>query len=148
MSQTTLSPVSRRLSGKPAEYALTGLRVVSGFLFACHGAQGFGGVDGVDGQGTGVPFGSWPGWWASVLELVAGVLVCLGLATRPAALLCSGAMAYAYFTVHQPTGLLPLQNLGEPAALYAWIFLLLAFAGPGRAALGSLLSSGTSRWSR
>ncbi|TNC24860.1 DoxX family protein [Amycolatopsis alkalitolerans] len=145
---TTTAPATRKPAVKPAEYVLTALRVVSGFLFACHGAQGFGAFGGIDGQGTGVQFGMWPGWWASVIELVAGALVCTGLGTRAAAVLCSGTMAYAYFTVHQPMGLLPLQNMGEPAALYAWIFLLIAVAGPGRRALGGLLGSGTSRWSR
>lgn len=150
MTQTTISPAARKTTTatKPAEYALTALRLVSGFLFACHGAQGFGAFGGIDGHGAGVPFGMWPGWWASVIELVAGALVCLGLGTRVAAVLCSGVMAYAYFTVHQPLGLLPLQNMGEPAALYAWIFLLIAVAGPGRLALGRLVSSGTSRSSR
>lgn len=153
MTQTVLSPATRGSAtatkpAKPAEYALGALRIVSGFLFACHGAQGFGAFGGVDGHGTGVPFGMWPGWWASVIELVAGALVCLGLGTRVAAVLCSGVMAYAYFTVHQPLGLLPLQNLGEPAALYAWIFLLVAAAGPGRLAFGRLLRPGPARSSR
>ncbi|GAB7028708.1 hypothetical protein JCM4914_01690 [Streptomyces platensis subsp. malvinus] len=63
----------------------------------------------------------------------------LGLFTRSAALICSGSMAYAYFAVHQPTGLLPIENNGEPSALYAWIFLLLAAFGPGPWALERLL---------
>lgn len=53
------APVTRQSTVKPAEYALTALRLVSGFLFACHGAQGLGAVGGVDGQGTAVPFGMW-----------------------------------------------------------------------------------------
>jgi putative oxidoreductase len=48
-------------------------------------------------------------------------------------------MAFAYFAVHQPRGLLPLQNDGEPAALYCWIFLLIAILGPGPFALDTLL---------
>ncbi|GAB2998636.1 DoxX family protein [Amycolatopsis acidiphila] len=153
MTTTSTTPVTRKpattsKSAKRTEYALSALRLVSGFLFACHGAQGLGALGGVDSHGTAVPFGLWPAWWATIIELVAGVLVCLGIGTRPAAVLCSGVMAYAYFTVHQPLGLLPLQNMGEPAALYAWIFLLIAVAGPGRLALGRLLSSGTSRSSR
>ncbi|WP_236792830.1 DoxX family protein [Amycolatopsis sp. GM8] len=146
MTQTTIAPVTRKVTaGKPVEYALTALRLVSGFLFACHGAQGLGAFGGVDGQGTAVPFGMWPGWWASVIELVAGALICVGLGTRAAALVSSGVMAYAYFSVHQPVGLLPLQNMGEPAALYAWIFLLIAAAGPGRLALSHLVNRKTSR---
>jgi putative oxidoreductase len=74
-----------------------------------------------------------------VIELVGGGLILLGLSTRAAALLCSGAMAFAYFTVHQPQGPLPLQNHGELAALYCWIFLLIAILGPGRFALDTVL---------
>ncbi|WP_116044369.1 DoxX family protein [Amycolatopsis palatopharyngis] len=120
---------------------IAAVRVVVAFLFICHGAQGLGAFGGIDGQGAGVAFGSWPGWWATAIELVAGGLVLLGLFSRPAALLCSGAMAYAYFVVHQPMGLLPLQNLGEQAALFSWIFLLIAVLGPGSFALDSLRRS-------
>jgi putative oxidoreductase len=109
------------------------LRIVAGFLFACHGAQAvFGVLGGIPGFPGGVaPTGNWPIWWAGVLELGAGGLVMLGLFTRPAALLCSGAMAYAYFTVHAPAGLWPLENFGEMAALNAFVFLLIAVLGPG-----------------
>ncbi|UQS25448.1 DoxX family membrane protein [Amycolatopsis thermalba] len=115
------------------------VRIVVGLLFALHGLQGFGAFGGIDGQGGGVAFGAWPGWWAGVIELAGGVLVLLGLGTRAAALLCSGAMAYAYFTVHQPLALLPLQNAGEIAVLYSWVFLLIAVTGPGRFALSGVL---------
>ncbi|MET8849337.1 DoxX family protein [Amycolatopsis sp. NPDC004625] len=113
-------------------------RIVISFLFGCHGLQGFGFFGGIDGQGGGVPFGSFPGWWGSVFELVGALLLLAGLASRPAAILLSGVMAYAYFTVHAPMGLLPLQNMGEPAAVYAWVFLLFAAIGPGRFALDNL----------
>ncbi|WP_158889367.1 DoxX family protein [Amycolatopsis anabasis] len=120
--------------------ALAAVRIVVSFLFACHGAQGlFGAFGGVDGQGTAVPFGIWPGWWASAIEFAGGVLILLGLGTRPLAVLSSGAMAYAYFVVHQPMGLLPLQNMGEQAALFCWIFLLIAVLGPGSFAVDNLL---------
>jgi putative oxidoreductase len=114
-------------------------RIVISFLFGFHGLQGFGFFGGIDGQGGGVPFGSFPGWWGSVFELVGAVLLLIGLASRPAALLLSGVMAYAYFTVHAPVGLLPLQNMGEPAAVYSWIFLLFAAIGPGRYAVDTLI---------
>ncbi|MFD4195435.1 MULTISPECIES: DoxX family protein [Amycolatopsis] len=128
VSQTHLTPV-----------VLGVVRIVVGLLFAFHGLQGFGAFGGIDGQGGAAPLGAWPAWWASVIELAGGVLVLLGLGTRGAALICSGAMAYAYFSVHQPLALLPLQNMGETAALYAWVFLLIAVAGPGRFALSGLL---------
>ncbi|MET7378410.1 DoxX family protein [Streptomyces sp. NPDC005526] len=117
------------------------VRMVVGFLFACHGAASlFGVLGGAFGtHGGTVQFGVWPDWWAAAIQLVGGTLVALGLFTRAAALICSGSMAYAYFAVHQQAGLLPLQNNGEPAALYAWMFLLLAAFGPGPWALARLL---------
>ena len=125
------------------EAALSVVRIVVAFLFMCHGTMGqFGWFGGIDGQGSAVPVGSWPGWYGSLIELVAGGLVLLGLFTRPAAILCSGAMAYAYFVVHQPEGLLPLQNMGEQAALYSWIFLLFGILGPGSFAVDSLIRRG------
>ena len=112
--------------------SLSVTRIVVAFLFACHGAQTLFGT-------RTVAAGSWPGWWAAAIELVGGILVLLGLFTRPAAVLCSGAMAYAYFVVHQPNALLPLQNKGELAALYSWVFLLIAILGPGSIALDAVL---------
>ncbi|HEY3710799.1 MAG TPA: DoxX family protein [Amycolatopsis sp.] len=123
-----------RDQGRPG--VLAAFRVVVSFLFLCHGLQGFGLLGGIDGAGMAMPFGQWPGWWAGLIEVVGAVFVLAGFATRPAAVLLSGTMAYAYFTVHAPTGLLPLHNMGEPAALYSWIFLLIAVFGPGSFALG------------
>ncbi|HWU08599.1 MAG TPA: DoxX family protein [Streptomyces sp.] len=122
-------------------YALGLFRIVIGFLFACHGAASlFGVLGGANGGGT-VPVGTWPGWYAAVIQLVGGTLVALGLGTRFAALIASGSMAYAYFKVHQPEALFPLQNGGEPSALFCWAFLLLVFTGPGAVALDRLFSS-------
>ncbi|QWF82627.1 DoxX family protein [Amycolatopsis sp. CA-230715] len=114
-------------------------RIIVAALFFCHGLQGFGAFGGVDGQGGSVPLGSWPGWWGSVLELLVAVLVGVGLFTRTAALLGSGVMAYAYFTVHAPMAFLPLVNMGEQAVLYCWVFLLFALIGPGPFAIDALL---------
>lgn len=121
-------------------YALGLFRVVIGFLFACHGAASLFGVLGGSNGGT-VPAGTWPGWYAAVIQLVGGTLVALGLGTRFAALITSGSMAYAYFKVHQPESLFPLQNGGEASALFCWAFLLLVFTGPGAMALDRLFSS-------
>jgi putative oxidoreductase len=100
--------------------------------------MGFGLFGGTDGAGGAVALGEWPGWWASVIEVVGAVLVFVGFRTRTAALVLSGVMAYAYFTVHAPQGLLPLLNMGEPAALFSWIFLVIAVVGPGAASLDQL----------
>jgi putative oxidoreductase len=133
-------PAAPELEARLAGPVLSLLRIVAGFLFACHGAQTlFGAFGGVPGVPAGFPVGSWPMWWAGAIELVAGSLVMVGLFTRPAALLCSGAMAYAYFTVHLPMGLWPLQNLGEMAAMNAWVFLAIAVLGPGPWSLDAVL---------
>lgn len=110
-------------------YAL--LRIVVGFLFACHGAQKLFGLFGGAPPGMGTLL-----YVAGVIELVGGALVALGLFTRYAAFLCSGQMAVAYFMVHQPSGLLPIENRGELAALYSWIFLHISAQGDGIWSLG------------
>ncbi|WP_410670782.1 DoxX family protein [Amycolatopsis sp. cmx-4-68] len=139
-SQTRTTPAATETKAGPVTgLVVSASRIVISFLFGFHGLQGFGFFGGIDGQGGGVPFGSFPGWWGSVFELVGALFLLVGLASRPAALLLSGVMAYAYFTVHAPMGLLPLQNMGEPAAVYSWIFLLFAAIGPGRYALDTLI---------
>jgi putative oxidoreductase len=68
---------------------------------------------------------------AAVLELVGGGLLALGLFTGPVAFLLSGEMAYAYWSVHAPSGPWPAVNMGEGAILFCFIFLYLVFAGGG-----------------
>ncbi|MEW2555823.1 DoxX family protein [Streptomyces zhihengii] len=123
-------------------YALGLFRAVVGLLFACHGAASLFGVLGGRDGGT-VDIGTWPGWYAAVIQLAAGGLVMLGLGTRSAAFLASGSMAYAYFVVHQPESLFPLTNGGEASAMFCWAFLLLVFTGPGAFALDGLLAART-----
>ncbi len=108
-------------------YAIGLFRIVVGLLFACHGARTLFGAFG----GEEVAAGTWPGWYAGVIELVGGSLVLLGLGTRAASFIASGAMAYAYFDVHQSTALMPIQNQGELAAAFCWAFFLLIFTGSG-----------------
>lgn len=115
------------------------LRIVTALLFSCHGASALFGVLTTGHGGKTVPVGQWPGWWAAVIQLVGGAFVLLGLGTRIAALLCSGSMAYAYFTVHQEHALWPIQNSGELSVLFCWTFLAIAVTGPGSLALGPLL---------
>ncbi|MFJ3633958.1 DoxX family protein [Streptomyces sp. NPDC090112] len=121
-------------------YAVGLFRIVTGLLFASHGAASLFGVLGGAHGGT-VAAGTWPGWYAAAIQLVGGGLVLLGLGTRAAALVSSGSMAYAYFTVHQPDALWPLQNGGEASAMFCWAFLLLVFTGPGALAADSLFTS-------
>ena len=104
-------------------------RIIIGLLFALHGTAKLFGWPATN-SGA-VPFGTWPYWWAGLIELLVGLLVALGLFTRLAALLGSGTMAYAYFTAHQPDGLLPIKNGGELAVLFCFAFLLIALTGPG-----------------
>lgn len=116
-------------------------RLVLGLLFALHGASSlFGVFGGVRGSGQAVALGVWPGWWAALIQFVGGLLLILGLGTRVAAIVCSGSMAYAYFVVHQPLSLLPLNNGGELAAVFCWSFLLIAVLGPGSWSLDAVLA--------
>lgn len=136
---TTTSTTTPATRTRPQAAVLGAVRIVVSFLFLSHGLQGlFGAFGGIDGDGAAVPALAWPSWWASVICLVGGALVFTGLLTRPAALVCSGAMAYAYFTVHLPLALFPLENQGEQAALFSWVFLLIAVSGPGSWALDNL----------
>ncbi|MCX5401747.1 DoxX family protein [Streptomyces sp. NBC_00102] len=109
-------------------------RIVVGLLFACHGAAALFNVFGGP-HGASPRLWEWPGWWAAAIQLVGGVLVLVGYDTRPSAVICSGSMAYAYFSTHQAHALLPIENGGEAAAMFCWAFLLIAAMGPGRWAL-------------
>ena len=109
-------------------------RIVIGFLFAIHGTVGLFGWPATQAGGS-VPVGTWPVWYAGVIELVVGLLVLVGLFTRIAALIGSGEMAFAYFTQHQPKGLWPIENGGELAVLYCFSLFLIAFVGAGAFAI-------------
>lgn len=76
---------------------------------------------------------------AGIIELGAGILVMIGLFTRPAAFLLSGTMAVAYWMAHGTQAFLPIQNKGELAVLYCFVYLYLFFAGGGSWSLDSLL---------
>lgn len=104
------------------------LRIVFGFLFSCHGFQKIFGMLG----GHAVRAFAWPDWWAGIVELVAGVLIVLGLFTRIAGLLASGEMAFAYFMVHAKGSFFPIVNKGELAVIYCFVALFIACRGAGR----------------
>ena len=88
--------------------------------------------------GPAVPMGAWPFWWGGLVEIVAGLLLLTGLATRAAAFVASGEMAFAYFTQHLPNGFWPIANGGELAVLYCFGFFLLVFTGGGALALDAM----------
>jgi putative oxidoreductase len=101
------------------------MRIVTGLLFAQHGAQKLFGVLG--GQKAGDPLMI----LAGVLELGGGLLVAVGLLTAPVAFVLAGEMAVAYFKAHFPQGFWPIENGGELAALYCFVFLYIAARGSG-----------------
>ena len=119
----------KSLSGfEPIAYAA--LRIVSGFLFSCHGAQKL--------------FGAFGGHQtlhnplmltAGIIEFGCGILILLGFFTNIAALIASGEMAVAYFTQHFPKGFFPIQNGGELAVVYCFVFLFIATHGSGKYAV-------------
>ncbi|WP_338501167.1 DoxX family protein [Sphingomonas kaistensis] len=106
------------------------LRIMSGLLFLAHGTQKLLSFPGGERAGSGLAFDN-PGAFAGVIELICGVLITLGLFTRPAAFLASGTMAAAYFIAHAPQNFFPVNNGGDAAILYCFVFLYLAIAGPG-----------------
>lgn len=109
------------------------LRIVSALLFLCHGTAKLFGVPSVE-MFSGLKLFSLLGA-AGVLEVVGGLLLLLGLFTRPVAFILSGQMAVAYFFFHAGKNFWPLLNGGELAALYAFVFLFFSAAGPGAFAI-------------
>ncbi|MEO3761488.1 DoxX family protein [Mycobacterium sp. B14F4] len=118
--------------------ALSIFRIIFGLLFTLHGSMKLFGWP----LGESIPVGTWPTWWAGLIEFVTGILITVGLFTRIAAFIAAGHMAVAYFWMHWP----PLEgpaasfwpydqgvggNGGEAAIMYCFAFLLLAAMGPG-----------------
>ena len=116
---------------------LSVLRIVTAFLVMAHGAQKLFGF--LAAPGFPFPLALSQMWVGGVLEFFGGALLLVGLFTRPVALILSGMMAVAYFQFHAPVGFWPLQNKGELAVLYCFVFLLFAVAGGGEWALDRLL---------
>ena len=123
--------MSDRAKLQAAAYAA--LRIVSGALFALHGSQKLFGfpvpapmkIEIASQLGVG-----------AIIELVGGILIALGLFTRPVALIASGTMAVAYFQFHWKFAMahwmfLPMVNQGEPAVMYCFVFLMFAAMGAG-----------------
>ena len=104
------------------------LRLVAGLLFVCHGMQKLFGYP--PGMPAGVP--PFIVYVAGPIELVGGALVAVGFKTRPAAFLCSGLMAFAYWMAHGTHHWMPLVNQGELAVLYCFLFLFISANGSGK----------------
>lgn len=118
-----------------APHILGVTRILAGIMFASHGAQKvLGAFGGVPAEAP-----AWIIWTAGPIEFAGGILIALGLFTRPVAFLCSGLMAVAYFYGHARGGFWPKTNGGELAVVYCWLFLYIAAAGAGAWALDNLL---------
>jgi putative oxidoreductase len=111
-------------------YALTVLRIVTALLFMEHGTQKLFGFP-AGGPETLSPLFLTQG----ILEAFGGLLILLGLFTRPVAFILCGNMAVAYFMAHMPKNFFPALNAGDAAILYCFVFLFLFLAGPGLFAL-------------
>jgi putative oxidoreductase len=127
----------QNLNPRLARYSpvvLSLFRFVYGLLFAGYGSITLFGWPVASPHAVG--FGSWPGWYSGVIELVAGLMIAIGLFTRGAAFIASGEMAVAYFWIHQPRALWPIGdppggNGGALAILFCFGFFLLVFIGAG-----------------
>ena len=124
---------------KYANIAYFLLRVVAGLLMAQHGMQKmlgwFGGMPDIPSP----PPAFSQIWFGGVIELTGGLLVMLGLFTKCAAFILSGTMAVAYFQFHAPGGTWPIENHGEPAVMYCFVFLFIAAHGSGILCLDGLI---------
>jgi putative oxidoreductase len=114
--------------------SLSLLRIMTGFLFMPHGAQKLFGAFGAEP----VELVSLRGM-AGVLEFFGGILILIGLFTRPVAFVLAGQMAVAYFMAHAPRGFWPVLNGGELAVLYCFVFLFLSTRGGGDWSVDALL---------
>jgi putative oxidoreductase len=117
-------------------YLLSVLRLVAAFVYVAHGTQK---LFGVPGHPFHAPvFAATMMGAAGVIETIGGILMFLGLFTRPVAFVVSGQMAVAYFTQHAPKGLWPIANGGELAVLFCFIWLFFCAAGAGPISLDAL----------
>ena len=118
-------------------YALSVMRIVIGLTFMSHGLQKTLGLLG----GKPMPISSLAGF-GGYLELIGGILILVGLFTRPVAFVLCGEMAVAYFKTHAPQGLWPIVNHGELAVVYCFVFFYLIFSGGGPLSLDRIFRGG------
>ncbi len=136
-----MNPVLGRFH--PHVFAL--FRLVIGLLFACHGGQKLLGFP-PGGHGR-PPLASLAGI-SGIIELVCGLLVAVGFLSSVAALIASGEMAVAYFLQHAPHGFWPIENKGELAVVYCFVFLFIAAHGSGDWSIDTRTSKPRKRWTR
>ncbi|MGO4135673.1 DoxX family protein [Rhizobium brockwellii] len=108
-------------------YGLAALRIITALLFIEHGTMKLFAFPAAQMAGPLPPLML----FAALLELVGGILILVGLLTRPVAFLLAGEMAVAYFMAHAPSSFFPAVNQGDAAILFCFVFLYLFFSGPG-----------------
>ena len=119
---------------------LSVLRIVAALLFILHGTQKlFAWPPSANPMPAPAMFTQF--WFAGVLETFGGLAVLLGVFTRPIAFILAGEMAVAYFQAHLPRSPFPVINGGDPAILFCFIFLYLAFAGGGSWSIDHMIAS-------
>ena len=127
-----------RLCRDAAPHLLSLLRIMAALLLLQHGTQKL--LDfPARAVGRAAPEFLSLIWWAGAIELVGGILLAIGLFSRATAFVLSGELAFAYWIGHAPRGFYPILNGGELSALYCFVFLYLAAAGPGPWSLDRLL---------
>jgi putative oxidoreductase len=131
-----MSTLDTRLAGYHSP-VLSAFRIIFGLLYTLHGSQKLFGWP-VAAPGGTAEVGSFPFWWAGLIEFVLGILITVGFFTRIAAFIASGEMAFAYFYQHWPplkggetASFWPIANGGELAVMFCFAFLLLATTGAG-----------------
>ncbi len=128
-----------RLACSAAPHLLSLLRIMAALLLLQHGTQKLLGFPPMP-PGRSAPEFLTLIWFAGAIELIGGVLLAIGLFSRATAFILSGELAFAYWIGHAPRGFFPILNAGELAALYCFVFLYLAAAGPGPWSVDRLLS--------
>jgi putative oxidoreductase len=112
-------------------YALAALRIIAALLFIEHGTMKLFAFPAAQMEGSLPPLLL----FAALLEVVGGILILIGLFTRPVAFILSGQMAVAYFMAHSPKSFYPAINGGDGAILFCFIFLFIVFSGAGALSL-------------